>query len=102
MGDLERHRLMRLSTYGIVFMGTPHQSTNITLGNLFLRLVSLSVKTNSNLVQDDLKREFEWLEDQMRSYLPISDDFRMICCYETKPTPPLHEVVSFHLSRLLA
>ena len=75
-------------------MGTPHQSTSATLGNLFFKVASLGIKTNWSFIQD-LKQGCDLLEDQMRSYLPISDDFDTIYCYETRPTPPLSEVVSF-------
>ena len=94
IGHLERHKSIKLSTYGIVFMGTPHQGTDITLGNLILGIASVVIKTNPNLVEN-LKRDSELLGDQSRSYLGISDDFATIYCYETKPIPPFREPVGF-------
>jgi len=92
VGRLERRKSIRLSTYGIVFMGTPPQATGATLGNLFFKVASLGIKTNQGFIQD-LKRDCDLLEDQMQSYLPIGDDFDTICCYETRSTPPLSETV---------
>lgn len=91
---LEQHKAIKLSTYGIVFMGTPHQGANTTLGKLILSVASIVTKTNLNLV-GNLERDGEWLEAQMRTYLNISNDFDTIYCYETKPTPPSSELVGF-------
>jgi hypothetical protein len=57
-------------------------------------MASVVMDTNRNLV-GNLERDGQWLEVQLRSYLCISDDFATIYCYETKPTPPSKELVSF-------
>jgi hypothetical protein len=96
MGHLEQHKSIKLSTSGIVFMGTPHQGADTTLGKLVLNIASVVIRTNRKLV-GNLEKDGEWLESQARSYLSISDDFDTIYCYETKPTPPSRSLVSFVL-----
>jgi hypothetical protein len=73
-------------------MGTPHHGTEISLGKVILGIASIVTKTNRSLV-GNLERDGEWLEAQLRSYLSISDDFKTVYCYETKPTPPSNELV---------
>jgi hypothetical protein len=80
-----------------VFIGTPHQGVDTTLGKVILGITSVVIKTNRNLV-GNLERDGEWLDVQLRSYLGISDDFVTVYCYETRPTPPSKELVSFFLA----
>jgi hypothetical protein len=43
-GALEEHRSIKLSTYGIMFMVTPHQGgSDVTLGRLMVNVASLFV-----------------------------------------------------------
>jgi hypothetical protein len=78
-------------------MGTPHQGANTTLGKLILSIASIAIKTNRSLPRT-LERDGEWLEVQMRSYLPISDDFKTVYCYETKPMGTSRELVCFYFA----
>ncbi|KAK0739028.1 hypothetical protein B0T21DRAFT_135581 [Apiosordaria backusii] len=43
-GALEEHRSIKISTYGIIFLGTPHQGANgVQLGKLLVNIASLFV-----------------------------------------------------------
>jgi hypothetical protein len=97
----ERHKQIKLSTYGIIFMGTPHQGANVTLGSAILNIASVVIRTNRNLVMN-LDRDSEYLQSQLEFYRGIRDDFATVYCYETKPTPPLNNVVSFFTSTSIA
>ena len=76
-----------VSTYGILFMGTPHQgSEDVTWGVLATNLASVFAETNREILEH-LGRNSEWLEHQQALFLPISNKFETIYFYETYPTP---------------
>ncbi|CCX33417.1 Similar to Nephrocystin-3; acc. no. Q6AZT7 [Pyronema omphalodes CBS 100304] len=86
----ERHlpeqKSVKLSTCGILFMGTPHQGgSGVTLGKLAVNIMSLYRYTNQEYLIH-LERNSEWLEHQHSLYLPISADFRTVYFYETEKT----------------
>ena len=84
---LADRRYIRVSTYGILFMGTPHQgSDGFTWGILARNLASIFVNTKKEIL-DHLAKNSEWLEYQQTQYLPISNKFETIFFYETYPTP---------------
>lgn len=52
--DLEKHEAIKLSTYGLNCIGTPHQADNsVRLGNIALDVVSASRAgyTNKNILR---------------------------------------------------
>ncbi|KAH3938470.1 hypothetical protein HBH53_256910 [Parastagonospora nodorum] len=74
-GALEEHRAIKLSTYGILFMGTPHQgSSGVALGKLMVNVASVFMVADDRLLQH-LERDSEWLQQQLGQYGPISSDF---------------------------
>ncbi|OCL02321.1 tetratricopeptide repeat domain-containing protein, partial [Glonium stellatum] len=74
-GALEEHRSIKLSTYGIVFMGTPHQGgSGVALGKLMVNIASVFVAADDRLLQH-LEQDSEWLQQQLGQYGPISGDF---------------------------
>ena len=76
-----------VSTYGILFMGTPHQGgEGVTWGILATNLASVFAKTNREILEH-LAKNSEWLEHQQALFLPISNKFETIYFYETHPTP---------------
>ena len=86
-GALEEHRSIKLSTYGILFMGTPHQGGGgVHFGGLMLNLASIFVTTSNGILQH-LERDSEWLQQQLGEYAPISRDFVTKFAYELFPTP---------------
>lgn len=76
-----------LSTYGIVFFGTPHAGSSIaSLGKLLLTLVSPVASTNTSLIRH-LQQNSEWLRMQTEQFNPISSEFDIITFYETDRRP---------------
>lgn len=83
---LEDHRLIKVSTYGIIFMGTPHQGCDgATLGKIFLDMASIFVSTNDRILRN-LQKDSELLQSHMTLYNPISRDFVTKFAYETYTT----------------
>ncbi|KAK4141202.1 uncharacterized protein C8A04DRAFT_39242 [Dichotomopilus funicola] len=86
-GALEEHRSIKTSTYGVVFMGTPHQGGNgVELGRLLVNVASLFVAADDRILRH-LERDSEWLQQQLGQYGPISGDFVTKFAYEQYETP---------------
>ncbi|OAA58654.1 hypothetical protein LEL_10876 [Akanthomyces lecanii RCEF 1005] len=74
-GALAEHRSIKLSTYGILFMGTPHQGGNgVQLGRVLANVASLVIAADERLLKH-LERDSEWLQQQLGQYAPISNEF---------------------------
>jgi len=83
----EHLKAIKLSTYSIVFFGTPHQGGNhISWGKLLVAVATVFRNTSSALLEH-LERDSEWLEIQLEQYKPISADIFTIFCFESYPTP---------------
>lgn len=68
-------------------MGTPHQGgSGVHFGQVMLNMASIFVTTNDRILSH-LKRDSEWLQQQLGQYAPISGDFITKFAYETYPTP---------------
>jgi hypothetical protein len=88
-GALADHRSIKLSTHGILFMGTPHQGGNgVQLGRILANLASLVVAANDGLLKH-LERDSEWLQQQLGQYASISNDFVTKYAFEEYATPTL-------------
>ena len=86
---LEHHRSIKISTCGIIFLGTPHQGGNgVAWGERLLTVASVFVHTNTKII-DNLRQNSELLQHQLEQYAPISRDFITKFAYETYPTPLL-------------
>jgi hypothetical protein len=86
-GALEEHQSIKLSTYGIMFMGTPHQGgSGVAFGKLIVNIASVFVAADDRLLQH-LERDSEWLQQQLGQYGPISSDFVTKFAFEEYPTP---------------
>jgi len=86
-GALEEHRAIKLSTYGILFMGTPHQGgSGVALGKLMVNVASVFMAADNRLLQH-LERDSEWLQQQLGQYGPISGDFVTKFAFEEYATP---------------
>src|SRR4029077_140257 len=85
-GALEHHRSIKLSTYGIIFLGTPHQGGDtVALGRLLVNIASVFVPADHRLLQH-LERDSEWLQQQLGQYGPIGTEFVTKFAYEEYPT----------------
>lgn len=81
------HRSIKLSTHGILFMGTPHQGGNgVQLGRVLANVASLFVAANDRLLKH-LERDSEWLQQQLGQYASISNDFVTKYAFEEYETP---------------
>ena len=84
---LMEHRSIRLSTFGIMFMGTPHQGGNgVQLGQLLVNIASLFIAADDHILRH-LERDSEWLQQQLGQYGPISAAFVTKFAFEEYPTP---------------
>ncbi|ORY63374.1 uncharacterized protein BCR38DRAFT_394255 [Pseudomassariella vexata] len=84
---LAEHRSIKVSTYGIMFMGTPHQGGNgVRLGKLLTNIASLFVAADDHILRH-LEKDSEWLQKQLGQYGPISGDFVTKFIYEEYETP---------------
>jgi hypothetical protein len=78
---LPNHKWIALSTtYGILFLGTPHQGADMLAS---AKLLSIN---SNNLWLKHLSSNSEWLNDQLTYYNPISKDFHTIFLYEMMGT----------------
>ncbi|KAJ4161661.1 uncharacterized protein LMH87_007687 [Akanthomyces muscarius] len=85
-GALAEHRSIKLSTYGILFMGTPHQGGNgVQLGRVLANVASLVIAADERLLKH-LERDSEWLQQQLGQYAPISNEFITKFAYEEYAT----------------
>ncbi|CAN9179325.1 unnamed protein product [Alternaria alternata] len=84
---LAEHRSIKLSTYGVMFMSTPHQGGNgVALGRLIVNVASAFVVADDLLLRH-LERDSESLQQQLRQYAPISRDFVTKFALEEYATP---------------
>ncbi|KAF5658010.1 tetratricopeptide repeat domain-containing protein [Fusarium heterosporum] len=85
-GALLEQGSIKLSTYGILFMGTPHQGGNgVQLGHILTNVASVFVATDDRLFKQ-LERDSEWLLQQLGQYAPLSGEFVTKFAYEEYPT----------------
>jgi hypothetical protein len=82
----EHLKAIKLSTYGVMFFGTPHQGTDsASWGKVLVNVASLFRHTSTALLEH-LERDSEWLEIQLEQYNAISSDIFTIFCFESSPT----------------
>ena len=86
-GNLEGQRSIKLSTYGIIFMGTPNQGgQGVNIGRILLNIAKAQGHTSDNLLKH-LEVHSELLQQQLSEFTSICQDFEIYFAYETKPTP---------------
>jgi hypothetical protein len=85
-GHLSDHKGIEISTYGIIFLGTPHQgSESVDLGLLLLQIQSIYSHTNDAMAKH-LRRDSEMLQQQLSQYSAISGKFNTKFFFEAYPT----------------
>ncbi|XXH00698.1 hypothetical protein Hte_007048 [Hypoxylon texense] len=86
-GHLSHHRPVKVSTYGILFMGTPHSGgEGVTMGQIAQSVASIFVHTNDRVLQH-LQKQSEWLSKQKDDYASIMRDFVTKFGWEVYATP---------------
>jgi hypothetical protein len=82
----EHLKAIKLSTYGILFFGTPHQGIeHVSWGKLLVNVASIFRQSNTSLLEH-LERDSAWLEQQLEQYKSISSDIFTLFCFESYPT----------------
>jgi len=86
-GYNEEYRSIKLSTYGVVFFGTPHAGANGAEFQAVLNnIVRIFVPGNSKILQL-LKRDSDYLRYLTELYSPISSHFKTVFFWEEFNTP---------------
>lgn len=86
-GNLEEQRSIKLSTYGIIFMGTPHQGgQGVNMGKILINVAKVQGDTSDSLLKH-LEEHSDLLQQQISEFSLISQSFDIKFAYETKPTP---------------
>lgn len=76
-----------MSTYAILFFGTPHQGSDITCwGKLALRVSSIKYETNDRLIRH-LDSQSESIETGLGDFASLATSIKTKYFYETFPTP---------------
>ncbi|KAF8512223.1 hypothetical protein BU17DRAFT_96494 [Hysterangium stoloniferum] len=83
IGHLPAHKAVEVSTYGIIYLGTPHQGIDLT--NWSQSLLEYLSFTNDPIIKH-LGLHSEMLQRQTHNYNAISSRFRTVFCYETYHT----------------
>lgn len=83
LGHLEHQKAIKLSTYGVMFLGTPHQGGNgVNLAQIVTSVMSLFTYTNQKVL-DHISPNSDWLQELQSRYNAISLDFETVFFYET-------------------
>lgn len=86
-GNLERQTAIKLSTYGILFLGTPHQGgEGVDRLKILVSLLSHFTQTNHKII-DRIMPNSEWLQEHQSAYNSISQEFETVFFYETWKMP---------------
>jgi hypothetical protein len=81
------HRDIKVSTYAILFFGTPHHGANgVELAQWMGKLLSVYMYTNETILKD-LNRDSSELESIQKFYLGACEHIKSIFFYETLHTP---------------
>jgi hypothetical protein len=84
---LVHRRSIKLSTYGVMFFGTPHMGANgAEFQASITKICRIFVSGNSKLLRT-LTQGSDHLRLLSELYLPISQDFKTIFFYEEYKTP---------------
>lgn len=93
-GNREEERSVKLSTYGIIFLGTPHQGgQGVSAATILNDIASIRGNTNNNLLKH-LEAHSEFVQEQNESFKSIAQDFELVFAYEGLPTPVIGKAVA--------
>lgn len=85
--NIEEQRFIKSSTYGIIFLGTPHQGgQGVAMGKILLNAAKVLGETSNSLLKH-LEEHSESLQQQASEFSMISQSFDIKFAYETMPTP---------------
>ncbi|PVF90833.1 hypothetical protein CPB86DRAFT_551855, partial [Serendipita vermifera] len=96
------YRCIKVSTYGILFFGTPHSgANNVELAQWMGKLLSIYMFTDDTILKD-LARDSTELQSIQTFYLGASERIKSIFFYEVLPTPLVKGVAEVIVPRGLA
>ncbi|PVF91289.1 hypothetical protein CPB86DRAFT_719725, partial [Serendipita vermifera] len=96
------YRYIKVSTYGILFFGTPHSgANNVELAQWMGKLLSIYMFTDDTIIKD-LNRDSTELQSIQTLYLGASERIKSIFFYEVLPTPLMKGVAEVIVPRGLA
>ncbi|KAJ8131405.1 hypothetical protein O1611_g2223 [Lasiodiplodia mahajangana] len=79
------HRSVKVSTYGIFYMGTPHQDDGVQIRPFLANVASIFTPADYRILKT-LEKDSKWLERKLGQYNRISSEFVTRYAYETNPT----------------
>jgi hypothetical protein len=80
-------RSIKLSTYGVVFFGTPHGGANgAEFQGALMNICRIFVSSNNKLLRT-VAQDSDHLRLLSELYLPITQDFKTVFFYEEYKTP---------------
>ncbi|KAF8519406.1 hypothetical protein BU17DRAFT_47785, partial [Hysterangium stoloniferum] len=83
---LPSHKAVEVSSYGIIYLGTPHQGVDLTSWTKSLfRSLSTTIQTG-DLITKHLGLHSETLQQQIAQYNAISGRYHTVFCYATYGT----------------
>ncbi|PVF93981.1 protein prenylyltransferase [Serendipita vermifera] len=92
-------RQIKVSTYGVLFFGTPHSGANgIGLARSVGKLLSVYMFTDDSML-NDLNHNSAQLENIQTFYLDASKRIKSIFFYETEPTPMVSGIAELIVPR---
>ncbi|PVF97062.1 hypothetical protein CPB86DRAFT_707945 [Serendipita vermifera] len=92
-------RQIKVSTYGILFFGTPHSGANrVGLARSVGKLLSVYMFTDDSML-NDLDHNSNQLENIQTFYLDASKRIKSIFFYETDPTPMVSGIAELIVPR---
>ncbi|KAF8526579.1 hypothetical protein BU17DRAFT_40487, partial [Hysterangium stoloniferum] len=83
---LPAHKAVEVSSYGIIYLGTPHQGVDLTSWTKSLFRSLLTTIQTSDLITKHLDLHSETLQQQIAQYNAISDRYHTVFCYEAYGT----------------
>ncbi|PVF97307.1 hypothetical protein CPB86DRAFT_707172 [Serendipita vermifera] len=96
------YKSIRVSTFAILFFGTPHSGANgVELAQWMGKLLSVYMFTDNTILKD-LSRDSDHLQSIQAFYLDASEGIKSIFFYEALPTPLMKGIAELIVPRRLA
>lgn len=86
-GGSNRFEAIKKSTYGILFLGTPHKgSESVSLGRIVAQIAKISFQDPKTQLLKSLKENSKELQDLSVEFSKLHSLFRIVSFYEQKET----------------
>lgn len=78
---------VKVATYGIIFLGTPHRGSHYAnIGTAVANVIKLTYPGIETQIIESLRKDSFVLRDLADDFRNLHSDFRIVSCYEQKPT----------------